>query len=221
MLERTMSLLVRLKQMPRPVLMGFVGPLIALIGMDMSILVSPGFTWQDNPLSDLGNYFETDLGDNQLISAISFNSGLILSGIFQLYFAIHFFKNLDDWPTKVAMIGFMITCISESLVGVFSKNFGFLHQLSAVTFFLAIPITLAIAGIAWLRFSEIRWLAWNSLLFAVINVVVIFQSSWGVAVREIINALIVIGWMWVVNYLYYQGKLVNLLKKEVSEPHQK
>ncbi len=201
--------------------MGFIGPFIALLGITVSILVSPGFTWEDNPLSDLGNYFETDLGDYQLVSAVAFNGGLIISGILQLYFAIYFFKKLDDRPTKVVMIGFMIICISESLVGVFSKNFGFLHQISAVTYFLAIPITLAIAGVAWVRFSTIRWLAWNSLLFAVINVVVIFQSTWGVAFREIINALIVTGWIWVVNYLYYQGKLENLMKKEVREPHVK
>ena len=214
-----MSFIEGLKQMPRPVLIGFVGPFIALIGIALSILVSPGFTWEDNPLSDLGNYFETDLGDYQLVSAVAFNGGLIISGILQLYFAIHFFKNLEDWPTKIAIVGFMVICVSMSLVGVFSKNFGFLHQIAAVAYFLAIPITLAIAGIVWLRFSEIRWFAWNSLLFAVINVVVIVQSSWGVAVREIINALIVTGWIWVVNYLFYQGKLVNLMKKEVSEPH--
>lgn len=206
--------------MSRPILLGFIGPLIALFGIALSISISPGFTWQDNPLSDLGNYFETDLGDHQLASAFTFNGGLILSGIFQLYFTWHFFRKLDDWPTKLVMIGFMVTCIAMSLVGVFSKNFGFLHQLSAVTYFLSIPITLAIAGIGWLRFSEIRWLAWNSLVFAVINFVVIFQSSWGVAVREIINALIITGWIWVVNYLYCKGKLANLTKKEVREPYQ-
>jgi len=216
-----MSIIESMKQISKTVLMGFIGPFIALLGITVSILVSPGFTWEDNPLSDLGNYFETDLGDYQLVSAVAFNGGLIISGILQLYFAIYFFKKLDDRPTKVVMIGFMIICISESLVGVFSKNFGFLHQISAVTYFLAIPITLAIAGVAWVRFSTIRWLAWNSLLFAVINVVVIFQSTWGVAFREIINALIVTGWIWVVNYLYYQGKLENLMKKEVREPHVK
>ncbi|MHA1577452.1 MAG: DUF998 domain-containing protein [Candidatus Thorarchaeota archaeon] len=208
-----MSVVESLKQMAKPSLVGFIGPLIGLIGIAVSILISPGFSWQDDPLSDLGSYFETDLGDYQLVSAISFNGGLILSGIFQFYFAFHFFKNLDDWPTKLAMTGFMVTCISLSLVGVFSKNFGFLHQISAVTYFLAIPITLAIAGMAWLRFSEIRWLAWNSLLFAVVNVVVIFQSSWGVAVREIINALIIIGWIWVIGFLYYKKKLTFITKQ--------
>lgn len=212
-----MSLDERLLEMPRPILLGFIGPLIGLIGIALSILISPGFTWQDNALSDLGSYFETDLGDYQLVSAISFNSGLIISGIFQLYFATHFFKNLDDWLTKLAMIGFMVTCVALSLVGVFSKNFGYLHQISAIAYFLAIPITLTIAGIAWLRFSEIRWFAWNSLLFAVTNIVVIFQSSWGVAVREISNGLIVIGWIWVINYLYYKGKLVVVLKKDLFE----
>lgn len=212
-----MSSIERIKQMPKPILIGFIGPLIGLIGIAISILISPGFSWQDNPLSDLGSYFGTDLGDYQLVSAVTFNGGLIISGFFQLYFAIHFFKNLEDWPTKVAMLGFMLTCISLSLIGVFSKNFGFLHQVSAITYFLAIPITLAIAGIGWLRFPKTRWLAWNSLLFAVINVVVIFQSWWGVAVREIINALIIIGWIWVVNYLYYKKKLTIITKQDSIE----
>ena len=73
-----------LSEMPKSNMRGFFAPLIALVAIALSIAISPGFSWFENALSDLGHYTRTDLGNFQLISAIVFNSGLVITGLLEL-----------------------------------------------------------------------------------------------------------------------------------------
>ncbi|MCK5265997.1 MAG: hypothetical protein KAR03_10355, partial [Candidatus Thorarchaeota archaeon] len=63
--------------MPKYTKIGFFAPLIALATIAIAILLSPGFDWFSNALSDLGHYTRTDLGPYKLMGAIVFNGGLI------------------------------------------------------------------------------------------------------------------------------------------------
>ncbi len=208
-----MSFREKLTGIPRPNLAGFLGPLIGLISIPVAALLLPGFSWQSNPLSDLGSWFRTDLGDFQILSAVVFNGGLITGGLLLLYFTVSFFRMLNDWPTKMAMIAFMATCIFLASVGVFSEDFPLPHVLAALGFFLSIPIALGIAGLAWLRFRELRLLAILTLVLSVVSYLTIFQAWASTAIRELAEALIAIGWIWVVNYLHYTGRLSSIVSE--------
>jgi len=204
----------KLAGIPKPNLAGFLGPLVALLSIPIAVLLLPGFSWQSNPLSDLGSWLRTDLGNLQILSAIVFNGGLIIGGLLLLYFTVSFFRMLNDWPTKIAMIAFMATCIFLASVGVFSEDFPLPHVLAALGFFLSIPIALGITGLAWLRFRELRLFAILTLVLSVVSYLTIFQAWASIAIRELVEALIAIGWIWVVNYLHYTGRLSSI----VSEP---
>ncbi|MGY5860797.1 MAG: DUF998 domain-containing protein [Candidatus Thorarchaeota archaeon] len=203
----------KLAGIPRPNLAGFLGPLIGLISIPIAVLLLPGFSWQSNPLSDLGSWFRTDLGNLQILSAVVFNGGLIVGGLLLLYFTVSFFRMLIDWPTKIAMIAFMATCVFLASVGVFSEDFPLPHVLAALGFFLSIPIALGIAGLAWLRFRELRLFAIFTLVLSVVSYLTIFQAWASIAIRELAEALIAIGWIWVVNYLHYTGRLSSIVHK--------
>lgn len=209
-----MSFREKIAGIARPNLAGFLGALLGLISIPIAILLLPGFSWQSNPLSDLGSWFRTDLGNLQILSAGIFNGGLIIGGLLMLYFTVSLFRMLNDWPTKLAMIAFMTTCIFLVSVGVFSEDFPLPHVLAALGFFLSIPITLGIAGLAWLRFRELRLLAIFTLVLSVVSYLAIFQEWASIAIRELAEALIAIGWIWVVNYLHHTGRLSSI----VSDP---
>ncbi len=208
-----MSFRKKLAGIPRPNLAGFLGPLIGLISIPVAILLLPGFSWQSNPLSDLGSWFRTDLGDLQILSAVVFNGGLIIGGLLLLYFTVSFFRMLNDWPTKIAMIAFMATCLFLVSVGIFSEDFPLPHVLAALGFFLSIPFALGIAGLAWLRFRELRLFAILTLVLSAVSYLTIFNAWSSIAIRELAEALIAIGWIWLVNYLHHTGRLSSIVNK--------
>jgi len=108
----------------------------------------------------------------------------------------------------------MATCIFLASVGVFSEDFPLPHVLSALSYFLSIPIALGIAGLAWLRFRELRLFAILTLVLSAVSYLTIFNAWSSIAIRELAEALIAIGWIWVVNYLHHTGRLSSI----VSEP---
>ncbi len=142
-----------------------------------------------------------------------FNGGLIIGGLLLLYFTVSFFRMLNDWPTKIAMIAFMATCIFLVSVGIFSEDFPLPHVLAALGFFLSIPIALGIAGLAWLRFRELRLFAILTLVLSAVSYLTIFNAWSSIAIRELAEALIAIGWIWLVNYLHHTGRLSSIVNK--------
>jgi len=203
----------KIADIPGSNLAAFLGPLIGLLSIPIAVLLLPGFSWQSNPLSDLGSWYRTDLGDLQVLSAVIFNGGLIIGGLLLLYFTVSFFRMLNDWLTKIAMIAFMATCIFLASVGVFSEDFPLPHVLAALGFFLSIPIALGITGLAWLRFRELRLFAILTLILSVVSYLTIFNAWASIAIRELAEALIAIGWIWVVNYLHHTGRLSSIVSK--------
>ncbi|MHA1636815.1 MAG: DUF998 domain-containing protein, partial [Candidatus Thorarchaeota archaeon] len=187
-------------------------PLFALIGITVAILVSPNFTWWGNALSDLGHYTRTDLGDFQIISAIVFNSGLIITGILMLYFSILFFKGLREPFTKVGFLIFIISCMFLIAIGVFSENFSPTHFIVSVGFFLTFPFAMWAIALSWMRFPDLRWFAVISLVLPFLSLFMWTDlgigSIWeGVAIPEIVTSLSAIAWVWSVNFLHHKGKL--------------
>ena len=97
-----------MRNLPKDVLFGYIAPIIALVGIELAILISPNFHWETNALSDLGHYTRTDIGPNPLVRAIIFNVGLIITGVLLIIMILGFMKQLNDRPTRIAMITFLI-----------------------------------------------------------------------------------------------------------------
>ena len=202
--------------MPHHTLVGFISPLIALSTIIIAIILSPFFTWEDNALSDLGHYTRTDLGPNQFTVAVIYNAGLILTSVLMLYFAFSLFKGLNDLPTKVGIFILSIACMFLLLIGIFTENAGSIHFWVSVGFFFTFPFAMWAIAIGWFRFSDLRWFSIISFLLPFLSLYIwpaFFAGAlpWtGEAIPEIVTALSAIGWTWVINYLQYKEKLVNL-----------
>ncbi|RLI54753.1 MAG: hypothetical protein DRP09_11995 [Candidatus Thorarchaeota archaeon] len=218
-LRSHMSLSERWAGMPRETRIGFLGPAIALITISLAILLSPGFTWPGNALSDLGHYTRTDLGPYKLLGAIVFNGGLILTGLTMLYFVFSTMKKTTDMPTKIGLVPIFISLLFLIGIGVFSENFGDIHFIVSVGFFLTFPFSMWIVGISWLRFPRLRLFAIISLLLPFISVQVwwmhfVGNPYWtGAAIPEIITAMSAILWVWAFNYLHYRGALEGIVSQ--------
>ncbi|TFH10599.1 MAG: DUF998 domain-containing protein [Candidatus Thorarchaeota archaeon] len=207
-----MSLSEKITNMPRYTKVGFFAPLIALSTITIAILLAPGFDWITNALSDLGNYTTFFLSPYKLVSAIVFNSGLIVTGILMMLYAIWFLKWTTDIPTKIGVIPLIISLGFLIGIGVFSENFGYLHYQVSVGFFLTFPFSMWIIGIGWLRFSSLRWFSVLSIILPFISVFMWVDymggtSIWQQAVPEIVTALSAIVWLWIINLMRYQRKL--------------
>ena len=214
-----MSFIQRIKQMPRYTKIGFFAPFIALFTIALAIILSPGFDWLTNALSDLGHYTRTDLGPYKLVGAIVFNSGLILTGVLLLLYAIWFFRWTKDIPTKIGVVPLIIALCFLIAIGVFSEDVGAaiiagssIHYWVSVGFFLTFPFAMWIVGVSWLRYPELRWFSVVSLLVPFISVFMWADylngtSIWQQAVPEIVTAFSAIVWLWIINLLQYQRKL--------------
>lgn len=202
--------------MPRGNLIGFIGSIIPFFTIAISISIQPGFSWADNPLSDLGSWFRTDLGELQVVSAVLFNGGLIITGLMVLYFIIWLIKQIEDTPSKVALSIFACTAILLAGIGIFSEDYHLGHILTALPFFLSIPIALGVVGVVWLRLSEMRFLGTISIILSATSLLILFQFgvTLSTAVAEILEAIVVMGWIWFVNYSHYCGKLSSILSTE-------
>ncbi len=211
-----MSLSEKIANMPKYTKIGFFAPLIALSTIAIAILLSPGFDWFGNALSDLGHYTRTDLGPYKLIGAIVFNGGLIVTGILMLLYTIWFLKWTKDIPTKIGVIPLVISLTFLIGIGIFSENFGELHYWVSVGFFLTFPFSMWFIGIGWLRFSKLRLFSILSLVLPFLSVymwtdVMIGTPIWeNVAIPEIVTALSAIVWLWIINLMQYQGRLEML-----------
>ncbi|MGY5859528.1 MAG: DUF998 domain-containing protein [Candidatus Thorarchaeota archaeon] len=209
----------KFRNMPKENQIGFLAPLIAMICIAISTSILPNFDWASNPLSDLGSWYRTDLGDLQILSAILFNGGLIATGLLIAYFIVWLVKQSNDLPTKIGLILFAGTALLLAGVGVFSEDFPLPHLLTALPFFFSIPIALSVVGLAWLRLSEVRAVGGVSILIGFLSILLIIQP-WvplSIAVFETKAALIATGWLWFINYAQYTGKLSRVLTVRESQ----
>lgn len=208
-----MSLSEKITNMSKYTKIGFFGPLIALSTIVLAILLSPGFDWFTNALSDLGHYTRIDLGPYKFVGAIVFNGGLVVTSILMLLFTLWFLKWTKDIPTKIGIIPLVISLIFLMGIGILSENFPPFHYWVSVGFFLTFPFSMWFIGIGWLRFSNLRLFSLLSILLPFLSLymwadVMLGTPIWtNVAIPEIVTALSAIVWLWIINMLHYQGKL--------------
>ncbi|MHA1924961.1 MAG: DUF998 domain-containing protein [Candidatus Thorarchaeota archaeon] len=211
-----MSIGEKIRGLPRVALIGFIAPLIALVCIVLAIAISPSFDWVTNALSDLGHYTRTDIGPNPLVRAIIFNFGLATTGVLLFIITLGFIKQINDWPTRIAMIPFLIACGFLTAIGVFSENFSPTHYIVSVGLFTTFPFAMWFVGLSWLRYRRLWWFCLVSLLLPFFSVYIWWGTfngvvPWtGMAIPEILTALTAILWVWIFLTLEVKGKLSHL-----------
>lgn len=194
-------------------MIGFIGPMVSFVCILIASSILPGFSWATNALSDLGSWYRTDLGALQIVSAVLFNGGLIVTGFMMLYFNIWLIKQLRDLASKIALLLFVATSILLTGIGVFSEDFGLFHFWTAVPFFFSIPIALGISGLVWLRIIEMRLSALILIVLALSSVLVMIQL-WpvlSIAVFETLEAVILMLGVWLIDVMHVRGRMKSIL----------
>jgi len=200
------------RNMPKGNQIGFIGPLVINVCIVICTAILPNFDWADNPLSDMGSWYRTDLGNLQILSAILFNGGLIVTGLLCAYFIIWLIRKFTDRLTKVGLAFFVGTSLLMVGIGIFSEDFSIPHGLTAISFFLSIPIACAVTGLVWLRLGETRTIGLVSIFLAFLSLLIMFQPwiDFSIAVLETLVSLVALSWIWFVDYMDLKNKFTSI-----------
>jgi len=192
-------------------LIGIVAPIFALSAVFVStVLCGAGcgeaaktwshwqsgysFSWSINALSDLG------------VSSVAgiFNYALVAAGLLNAIFALGFMKAYGK--ASLFYLGAAILILgggSLSLVGVFTEAYGPLHGYVSLGYFVLFPVGMILVGLAFRGMGE-RSKSYPSITLGIAALIVILSGAFakwhlwlglGFAVPEIIEALIIGGWV--------------------------
>jgi hypothetical membrane protein len=162
-------------------LLGILGPLIAYISIGASIALSPRFSWEKSPLSDLGHAVKSE-------AAPIFNLGLLLAGFLITVYAITVFKR----HAKYTSVFLVMSALSLQLVATFDEVYGSLHVAVSVLFFLSLgaaSLTYAVERRSYLAVAAfivglISWALYGMKMYSI-----------GVAVPEVISSVMAVLWI--------------------------
>jgi len=163
----------------------------------LAIALAPQFSWTDNALSDLGIMPGS--------TSISFNFGLILSGMLTLLFASGLFayfkgKSLGRFGAYVLILD----SAALAAIGIFPENVKPLHLYASVSFFVLFPLSMLFVTASYLRTSEARmgFFTFSIALFAAIVWIAQFLLRYvhGVAIPEALSALAGCLWVMVLSF---------------------
>ncbi len=207
-----MQQITNFRSIPKENQIGFIGPLVINVCIIICTAILPNFDWTVNPLSDMGSWYRTDLGNLQLLSAILFNGGLIITGLLCAYFTIWLIRKFTDRLTKFGLAFFVVTSLLMVGVGIFSEDFSVPHGLTAISFFLSIPIACAAIGLVWLRLKETRSIGVVAVFLSFLSLLIMFQPwiEFPIAVLETLVSLVALAWTWFVDYMDLKSKFVSI-----------
>lgn len=116
---------------------GLAAPIVAFTCILVAIASYAPFNWVTNALSDLG----VQAG----VTAPIFNSGLVISGLLFLVFAVGLFQSAGKSVVgKVGAGVLCLACVWLVCIGIFNENFNPIHFYFSVAFFVCMPISLLI-----------------------------------------------------------------------------
>ncbi len=111
-------------------LFGISGPLLVYFSIAASLVLSPGFSWESNALSDLGHAVTSN-------AAPIFNLGLLLAGFLLIVYAATVFKE----HAKYSSFCLLASSFLIQLLAAFNEVYGSLHYAVAVPHFVMLSIT--------------------------------------------------------------------------------
>ncbi len=176
---------------------GTLTPVVAFTLILSAIASYPPFSWTNNALSDLGVV--------QGLTAMLFNTGLIISGILAVVFSMGLLISFRKDPFGViGALVFTLACIALILIGVFPESVKPTHYIVSVLFFALLPISLLILTGAFALKRKAKMAAFTLLVGIVAATPwVLYYSLYytpGVAVPEFVSGLA--GTLWAVAFGY-------------------
>ena len=158
---------------------GILIPIVVLLCIGLAISHSPWFRFTEHAFSDLGI---------EGISAIFFNSGMILGGILALVFSLGLIKILQN---KTGAYILSLSSLALIGIGIFPETVYTLHFIVSAAFFMLLAISFLIIGLTIIRDQSERTMGILATLFALIAICsTIFLIPWeGIAIPETLSCL--------------------------------
>lgn len=158
---------------------GILIPIVVLLCIGLALSHSPWFRFTEHAFSDLGI---------EGISAIFFNSGMILGGILALVFSLGLIKILQN---KTGAYILSLSSLALIGIGIFPETVYTLHFIVSAAFFMLLAISFLIIGLTIIRDQSERTMGILATLFALIAICsTIFLIPWeGIAIPETLSCL--------------------------------
>ncbi len=178
-------------------LCGIIGPLIALTGIVVAILLSPWFNWFTNALSDLGHPSNP--------AAPIFNTSLILAGLFTLVLTFWLLRHQVFEGSVIGVIAAILLIIAQFFligIGVFHEGYGYTHFVVSLGFFVMLLLAGMIYGVRLMQEKHLRLIGAMAFILALISALIWvayflnLMPFTGVAIPEIISAVTAIIWVY-------------------------
>jgi hypothetical membrane protein len=164
---------------------GILTPIAAFTFILLAIVSYPQFSWTGNALSDLGV--------QEGVIAILFNSGLIIGGILALVFVSGLFVLQKTMLGRIGVLIFVFAALALMAIGVFPENAEPTHYYVSVAFFLLFPVSMFVIGATFLLTAEVKMGFFTFLAAIVASLIWIIQWIIGfgsnVAIPETLSAL--------------------------------
>ncbi len=160
----------------------------ALGGILLATALDPGFSWTGDALSDLGV---------REPSALAFNGGLVVGGLFGVGYAIGLWRLADGRLARLAALLFAGSMIAMAGVGAFVSGHP-LHLPAALGFYLAVTAVFVVDGLdrrdastgrTTLGLAPIHVLAWVTWLAG------LWPGVSGLALPELVGAVLFAAWV--------------------------
>jgi len=171
---------------------GIASQVIGLTSLLTAVSMSPWFSWTENYLSVFGVKGS---------ATTLFNSGLILTGILSLIFAIGLGKSLLSGRLLglLGMVSLALGSAAFSAMGIFPRTTGILHNGASLSFFLLISLAIFLIGIRVITPSQ---KIWGALSLTVVILMVVFQIvPWPWSGEAIPQLLSILPWsLWTIAF---------------------
>jgi len=176
---------------------GILTPIVAFTCIFLAIASYPEFSWTGNALSDLGV--------QEGVTAVLFNSGLIFSGILALIFAsgllIFLYNKLLG---RIGAFILVLGALALIAIGIFPENVKPTHYYVSVAFFVLLLIAMLVIGATFLLMAKVKMGLFTFLAAIVAVVVWVIQFPVrfipSVAVPETVSALLASMWSIVLGF---------------------
>ena len=172
---------------------GMIVPFIAFTLILLAIGYSPNFSWTENALSDLGV--------QEGITAVLFNTGLVITGILGTLFAVGLFTLIQEsLLSRIGAFVFVLDTLALTAIGIFPGNVKPLHFYASVTFFALLPMSMFLLGFAFLRTSKTKLGLFTFVVAVVAAIVWVVPFGKGVAIPETLSGLSASTWSVVLGF---------------------
>ena len=172
---------------------GIIAPPIAFTLILLAIAYSPNFSWTENALSDLGV--------QEGVTAVLFNTGLIITGVLAILFATGLFTFLqENLLGRIGAFVFVLDAFALTAIGVFPENVELIHFYASVTFFTLFPLSMFFLTAAFLQTLRMKLGFFTFIVAVVAAIVWAVPFGKGVAIPETLSVLSASTWSIVLGF---------------------